>query len=267
MAAQLSQAASLRDQLKKELSSPSGNLDRCGELLVQLKIILTQLSFLVLDARKSPDVKELVLARDVLELGAQYATKRGEIEEFERYISQLKTYYHDYKSLLPPSEKQYSLLGLNLLNLLAQNRISEFHTELESLPPEELTSNMYLRHPVEVEQYLMEGSYGKVVHSRENVPATEYAFFMDILMGTIRDEIASCSAKAYTGLPIPDAVTLLYFKNREEVLEFAKRKEWNVNLQENKIYFATTGSGQSEIPSEKMIRQTLSYARELERIV
>ena len=93
------------------------------------------------------------------------------------------------RSLLPLSEKQYSLLGLNLLNLLAQNRISEFHTELESLPSDELTRNMYIRHTVEVEQSLMEGSYGKVVHSRENVPAAEYAFFMDILMGTIRYHI------------------------------------------------------------------------------
>ncbi|TPX37481.1 hypothetical protein SmJEL517_g00702 [Synchytrium microbalum] len=265
--AQLAQAATLRDQLKKELSASSSNLDKCGQLLSQLKVLLTQLSFLVVDASRAPDGKELILARDVLELGAHYAIKTGQIDEFERYMSQLKTYYNDYRTLLPQSEKQYSLLGLNLLNLLAQNRIGEFHTELESLPPDELTKNMYIRHPVEVEQSLMEGSYGKVVHSRENVPAADYAFFMDILMGTIRDEIASCSAKAYSSLPIPDAVTLLYFKTREEVLEFAKRKDWNVNLKENKISFAVSDGGHHEIPAEKMIRQTLSYARELERIV
>ncbi|GMQ05894.1 hypothetical protein CsSME_00050721 [Camellia sinensis var. sinensis] len=34
---------------------------------------------------------------------------------------------------LPPSPQEYPILGLNLLRLLVQNRIAEFHTELELL--------------------------------------------------------------------------------------------------------------------------------------
>ncbi len=78
------------------------------------------------------------------------------------------------------------LLGLNLLRLLAQNRIADFHTQLELIDPESLHSNLYIKHPVQLEQYLMEGSYNKVYHARSDVPAEEYLFFMDILMGTIR---------------------------------------------------------------------------------
>eukprot|EP00695_Tsukubamonas_globosa_P000249 TRINITY_DN1185_c0_g1_i1.p1 TRINITY_DN1185_c0_g1~~TRINITY_DN1185_c0_g1_i1.p1 ORF type:complete len:62 (-),score=7.53 TRINITY_DN1185_c0_g1_i1:1-186(-) len=46
-------------------------------------------------------------------------------------MTQLKAYYNDYKNIIPPSQRRYLLLGLNLLRLLAQNRIAEFHTELE----------------------------------------------------------------------------------------------------------------------------------------
>jgi 26S proteasome regulatory subunit N12 len=79
----------------------------------------------------------------------------------------------------------YMLLGLNLLRLLAQNKIAEFHTELELIDPEALT-NLYIKHPIQVEQCLMEGSFNKVGNSRANVPAEEYGFFIDILMETIR---------------------------------------------------------------------------------
>lgn len=32
------------------------------------------------------------------------------------------------RGLIPPSEQEYPILGLNLLRLLVQNRIAEFHT-------------------------------------------------------------------------------------------------------------------------------------------
>ena len=98
---------------------------------------------------------------------------------------------------LPESSFKYQLLGLNLLRLLAQNKLADFHTvsregtddlfilshderaigkmylyehiimfpllqELELLPPKDLHQNVYIKHPVSIEQYLMEGSYNKV---------------------------------------------------------------------------------------------------------
>lgn len=81
---------------------------------------------------------------------------------------------------------KYQLIGLNLLCLLARNRLSEFHTELELLSPKLIQTNIYIRHPVSLEQYLMEGSYNKVFLSKGNVPSPSYNFFMDILLRTIR---------------------------------------------------------------------------------
>lgn len=80
----------------------------------------------------------------------------------------------------------YPLLGLNLLCLLAQGRISDFHMHLELIDPALINDNIYIKHPVKIEQSLMEGSYNKVWSARQDVPAEEYLVFMDILMNTIR---------------------------------------------------------------------------------
>ena len=40
--------------------------------------------------------------------------------------------------------------------------MAEFHTELERLPSKEVQENVYIKHPVSLEQYIMEGSYNKV---------------------------------------------------------------------------------------------------------
>ena len=65
-------------------------------------------------------------------------------------------------NFLPESSLKYQLLGMNLLCLLAQNRVSEFHTELELLSPQDIQSNTFIHYPVSLEQYLMEGCYNKV---------------------------------------------------------------------------------------------------------
>ncbi|KAI9104661.1 COP9 signalosome [Phlyctochytrium arcticum] len=295
-------AFALYELLKKEWALPKPDLKKCGEYLARLKIYLAELAFLVPKREKAAtDEQELLLAREVLEIGAYWSIRVRDIPSFERCISQLKTYYNDFSSALPESARKYPLLGLNLLRLLAQNRISEFHTELELLllndaqtPPvsstaqkasttkqpaqssfQTISENVYIRHPMQIEQCLMEGSYNKVWHSRQNVPSEEYTFFIDILMSTIRDEIASCSEKAYESLPLADAATLLYFKTPEEVTAFAQERGWTINPTTRKITFGAdanstamvTGTATHDIPADNVIRQTLEYARELERIV
>jgi CSN8/PSMD8/EIF3K family len=66
------------------------------------------------------------------------------------------------REFMPESPRMFMLLGLNLLRLLAQTRISEFHTELEAIGSHNL-KNVYINHPVSIEQALMEGSYNKVM--------------------------------------------------------------------------------------------------------
>ncbi|RGB40541.1 COP9 signalosome [Rhizophagus diaphanus] len=257
----------LYNNLKKEFNSQNPDLKKCGDYLAKLKIALSKMQ-LLLPEGDVKNTEELLIARDILEIGAYWSVRIKDIPSFERYIAQLNTYYTDYSSLLQPSQAMYPLTGLNLLRLLSQNRIAEFHTALENIEPEQLLESVYIKHPVHLEQYLMEGSYNKVWNSRNEVPAPEYLFFIDILMGTIRSEIASCSEKAYSYLPLADAATLLFFNNNtNELLNFASERGWSVSQAEMKIYFTTKDDDHVEIPSDSIIKQALHYARELEQIV
>lgn len=64
-------------------------------------------------------------------------------------VSSLFKFHRDE---LPESAYRHQLLGLNLLFLLSQNRVSEFHTELERLSAKDIQTNVYIRHPVSLEQ-------------------------------------------------------------------------------------------------------------------
>lgn len=70
------------------------------------------------------------------------------------------------RSEIGESANKYQLLGLNLLFLLSQNRVSEFHTELELLPQEIIQTNEFIRHPLALEQYFMEGCYNKIFRAK-----------------------------------------------------------------------------------------------------
>lgn len=240
-----------------------------GGLLQQAKQILFSSAGRTCDA---------AMAREVLELGLLHSLspQQQDMAAFERYYSLLQPYYRS--SDIPASQRMYTVIGLNLLRLLAENKIADFHSLLEELDLDVIANNIYIKHPIHIEQSLMEGSYNKVWNSRANVPAQEYAIFIDILMATIRyyyspytprNEIASCCEKSYQVLKITDAATLLYFKTPEEVIAFAREHNWTVDSKKQSVSFEAfaTKDQNTVIPSEKMIGLSFGYARELERIV
>lgn len=65
-----------------------------------------------------------------------------------------------YREQLPESAYMHQLLGLNLLFLLSQNRVAEFHTELERLPAKDIQTNVYIKHPVSLEQVRLGRGWG-----------------------------------------------------------------------------------------------------------
>ncbi|XP_069118027.1 26S proteasome non-ATPase regulatory subunit 8-like [Argopecten irradians] len=263
----LKEIVMMYQSLKREWDKKPPNLDRCGELLAKLKVALTGVMFLPTDD-SAPTKQELLVARDILEIGAQWAICKHDIPSFERYMAQLKCYYMDYKDNLPESTYKYQLLGLNLLCLLAQNRVAEFHTELELLPVKELQNNIYIKHPVSMEQYLMEGCYNKVFLAKGNVPAENYTFFIDILLNTIRNEIASCIEKAYERIALGEAARMLFFESQKPMKEYAIKRGWTVSS-DNFFHFAVYEQKEADesIPAMQLAEQTIEYARELEMIV
>ncbi|KAH9938537.1 proteasome 26S subunit [Fomitopsis serialis] len=249
------QVVSSYKQLQQAFSSRPSDPKKCASLLAGLKIALSEMGLLV--PMGDASLEDMVMARDVLEIGAFFSIRSRDIPSFDRYYSQLQTFYNDYSSVLPPSPREYPIRGLYLIRLLTQNRIADFHTTLESLPlaADTLTANPYIQHPVNLERWLMEGSYSKVWKAREEAPAEEYKFFVDSLMDTIRNEIASCEEAAYESLPLKDAGTLLFFTTQNELLTFAKQRGWQVNLTAGTTTFAKKGEEKVEIPKEKLIRR------------
>ncbi|XP_066920941.1 26S proteasome non-ATPase regulatory subunit 8-like [Clytia hemisphaerica] len=250
--------------LVKEWSKKPVNLDNVGNMLTKMKLALMELQFMPTSGT-TPSAQELIVARDVLEIGVQWSVAKKDIPSFERYISQLKCYYFDYSSLLPESPYFYQLLGLNLMCLLAQNRLAEFHTELELLPAKELQENVYIRCPVALEQYLMEGNYNKVFLSKGNVPAESYHFFINILLDTLRDEVATCIEKSYDQISQKEAYRMLFFDKETDLLNYASKKNWKV--ESNRYVFRQDVQSKQELSSLKIIENCLGYAKELERIV
>lgn len=142
-----------------------------------------------------------------LEQDAFRAVNAGDYQTFERYVFsnlfgcilfrrvvQLKALYRN-NSKFVPTEQTYITMGLYLLYLLATDRIgtynslryreylpADFHTELESISSHE-QNNAYIRYPIVLERYMMEGNYAKVLsESRPNV--------FDVLFNKLREAVS-----------------------------------------------------------------------------
>lgn len=260
------------DAVNGAQSNDNNVLASIGSQLAMLKVMLTERDILYpqqSDVQQHKDA--LVLTREVLEIGALWSIRIQDTSSFDRYWSQLKPFYLDLVHALPLSKNYEPIVGLSLLRSLSSNSIASFHIALESLPMELVRDSPYIQHPVLLERWLMEGSYSNVWRERENVPLEEYRFFVNILMVTIRHEIASCEEKAYDTLPLNDVATLLFLDSLPEVLEFAKERGWHVNPTNQTIEFANkaveTTSENERIPTRSTITTNLHFARELESIV
>ncbi|KAL1810467.1 hypothetical protein ACET3Z_027457 [Daucus carota] len=245
------------------------DFDKCATLLSQLKVLLTAFRSLPPLFEATPNaIHELTVARDIYEHAVILSVKTEDQDAFERDFFQLKPYYTDAGDRLPQSQQEFPILGLNLLRLLVQNRIAEFHTELELLSASAL-ENPCINHAVELEQSFMEGAYNRVLTARQKVPHETYVYFMDLLAKTVRDEIAGCSEKAYDSLSINDARQMLMFSSDQELSGYINEEhpEWEIKNGHVIFQKAKESAPCKEIPSLQLITQTLSYARELERIV
>lgn len=89
---------------------------------------------------------------------------------------------------------------------------------------------------------------------------------MDSLKKTIRLEIAKNSERAYTNLPIPDSLTLLNL-NKNELLDFCKQLGWNIDNSKQLVMFNCAVEGNTKVPYQEIIGNSLGYAMELEKIV
>lgn len=214
-------------------------------------------------------VESIALAASALELGVLLSVADDDLDAFARNMSQLKPYYAALSSSNASStERKCHVLGLNLMHLLVDNRLSEFHAELELLSEGE-ASTPFVSFPITLERQLMVGSYDEVLNASSNVPDPSYGLFMENLLETVRDSIADCVEVSYKSMKLSDAVTMMKFESTAELQEYVqeKREDWIVEGDRLTFQPPPMGSKAVDIPSMKLMAQSLSYATELERIV
>ena len=267
----------LLEQFKQSFFAEPTKVDECLGMLPKLKIAVAKFPSLHPLCTHEISPQELMLARETYELATLLSVKAQDVASFERHLAKAKTLYNDYNTIhshgqsvsMPKSERQNLILGLNLLFLLSQNRMAEFHTEMELIPLE-MHSTIFIEHPVRLEQYLMEGSYNKVVAAQREVPADSYHFFMGILVETVRDEIADCCERAYEQLDLTDAQKMLMCESPEQLAEYIAVRDtergWSVHGS-TLTFDSLGGDSSSAVLSEQLIVRSLEYAKELERIV
>ncbi|KAK3617481.1 regulatory particle non-ATPase [Elasticomyces elasticus] len=254
------------------------NLQQAPQLLSKAKLGLLHIQALVPSSDTTP--QHLHIATSVLEHGALLSIRLKDTEAFTRYYQQLQPFYslpHDRWQRDKRPSNQSKVTGLYLLLLLSVGDYAGFHTVLEGLEmssgKKQIEKDELIQYPVRLEQALMEGSYDKVWGETkgERVPSAEFAVFSEVLINTIRSEIASCSERAYPSLPISNAKNLLFLDSEGAVIQFAQARGWVAK--EGRIYFpqqeAEALAAEKDVMSSSntVIENTLGYARKLETIV
>lgn len=116
----------------------------------------------------------------------------------------------------------------------------------------------------------MEGAYHKVLKARADVPSETYNLFMDILMETVRQQIAESVSKSFSSLSVSDAQKLLAFTDVQQLKSFASSLGWSigsVNNVESYLFQKDDSSKSKDIPAPILLKRLLHYAKEMERIV
>lgn len=121
----------------------------------------------------------------ILEIGAFHSLRQENLKAYWQYNSQLQPFYNNLSSVLPPSPNRPITLGLHLLALLADGKLTEFHTLLETLD-KELLGDVFVRLPIDMDRWLMEGSYLKIYRAKNRVPREEFQYLLQQLWGTMR---------------------------------------------------------------------------------
>ena len=195
-------AAKAEQSLRKTLttlSSASPTSEKTTSLLTSAKRDLLTLNALIPSPSTPP--AHLSLARSVLETGALLSIRAQNPDAFTRYYQQLQAFYD-----LSPSAygkggdgegQRGKVTGLYLLLLLTKGDYAGFHTVLEGLETQGRgvgvdgiggtaktgkDADRFVRYPVMLEQWLMEGAYDRVwaATKREGVPSEEFGVFHEV---------------------------------------------------------------------------------------
>ena len=183
---------------------------------------------------RSPTAEEeRAVAREVYECAVLLAIHVGDRESFQRYLANLRPYYSGYRywitmhgistylflhfprsEMVSESRNKYAILGLQLLYYLVENRLEDFHSELELLSNKQ-RKLLAIQFCTALEQHLMIGSYDRVMEAAAHPPVEYYAFFLTSLLETVRMNVAECVAAAYHTITLDALTKVLMFQHQQ----------------------------------------------------
>ena len=207
------------------------------------------------------------LAIQGLECGVLLSLQEGDLDAFSRLMALLMPVYVSEKESTTP--KKTLVLGLHLMHLLVEHRLSEFHSVLENISEHEASSSPFLSYPIGLERQLMVGMYDEIMSTA--IPDASYQFFVDnYLQQTVRDNIADGMEVSYTSLDLQDAAAMMKFNSVDELKDYVAtfREDWIIE-DDARLAFAPvdTKVTSADIAAQDWIQQSLQYATEMERIV
>lgn len=260
------------EELINDSSSSSTDIQEKGDAII--RDLKKQFRLVIADPHKySKTPSERDFVAHMLEDAALFILKTGRLRDFTRAYRQLAPFYQCPGSSSSGS-KQWLMVGLNLLSLLADGNVSGFHTELELIPSKIKSENQYILFVVNLEQSLMEGRYSNVVRltAATAVPSPWYSCVLHSMKDAIRADVAACIEAAYDTLPVDDAMKFLFFEPSQKAgfEAFADERGWPVST-DGKVMLAEVktrnSAGSASLSSEKLVRDSVAYSNELEKIV
>jgi 26S proteasome regulatory subunit N12 len=287
MADNFEKAKAVFTSFKAAMEKEPCDLAGCVDMLGQLKMLL----FTAIPTVGSGSTEVQQLARGTLELACFLSIRRGDLKGFERHVVQLKAYYTDAK--IQSEENKYTILGLYLVHLLAEDRIGEFHTELELIPLDDYAKPA-IRDPIQLERFLMEGNYVKVLEGQKNLPQKYAPFFLEKLYDTVRQKVGASLERSYENLPAQEAAKMLILKDMPALQEFAMKEnerkarneandtagDWTPSLarrvplglvrwevKDGRLQFTQSNEKRMEGVTPDLMENIIGYATDLERII
>lgn len=192
-------------------------------------------------------------------------------KDFELAIDNVRFFYEN-SFALPKSANHEAVKSIHLLSLLSSHRNEEFYTKLENLVPSELENDL-IRYVLRLNDAIEEGNYRRVFILKKEQPLEYFAPFLERIEDTVRIELAKSAEKAYSVLPISQAIQIFQVENEQQLRKFindftSELDEPLVNwtLEGGSLIFEKINKQTVKFNSEELIKTALLYSDELEKI-
>jgi 26S proteasome regulatory subunit N12 len=218
--------------------------------LNQRKVCITQMKKLMFQFQTLPpftggliDQEEYKLALQMLEREMDFHLCNKDTKSFEQAYKKIKQFYFDSVPLIGKSERRLYFIGLHLLHLLVNNKSTEFSTELEIIPIEDL-NNQFINIPRLLNECFMEGKYKRVSEIKTQIDDEHYRFYLNKFNDAVRFEIVRSIEKSHDVIKINKFKYLLGIETDEEMREYIRKEcesfdnreiEWKIK--DDSIYF------------------------------